>query len=108
MTTAVSVPFSGAVIRSEFADDPDFGELLEFFLDAVAEKVSAIQTATQLGHWQQLQTFSHQLKGSGAGYGFAPVTEVAARVERACKESRYDDAATQAAELIDVLSRLSR
>lgn len=74
-----------APVRSEFCDDEDFRELIEMFIDGIAEKQQVLNQASVTDQREELQVLAHQLKGSGAGYGFEELSRVAAELEEACK-----------------------
>lgn len=77
-------------VYSTFADDPDFDELLELFLESIAEKRAHLTESFDGGDFEQLRTVAHQLKGAGGGYGFDGLTEVARELENACKADVAD------------------
>lgn len=72
-------------IHSDFADDPDFAELLEMFYESLQERRGEMVNSFQNGDFEQLKTLAHQLKGAGGGYGFTGLTPLAADLELACK-----------------------
>ena len=78
-------------VRSSMADDEDFRELLEMFVEGLQEKKVSMSAAFQQGDMESLRKLSHQLKGAGGGYGFAGVSELAAHLEEACKNSLGPD-----------------
>ncbi len=73
------------LIRSEFADDPDFAELLEMFMESLQERRIELMSSFENGNLERIKTLSHQLKGAGGGYGFSGLTPLAAELEQACK-----------------------
>lgn len=97
----------GSPVYSDFAGDDDFAELLEMFVDAMAEKRALLEEAYQSQDWDQLQVTSHQLKGSGGGYGFPGLTAIAARLEQACKDDDEPTIKLEFAAILDYLSRVS-
>ena len=98
---------SSAPLRSEFSDDPDFMELIEFFVEAMAERIDTFQILLQEQNLEQLRTFAHQLKGAGGGYGFPMLTEVAAEMEHACLRESRTSVTQIAPRLLDVMKRIS-
>lgn len=74
-----------AVVRSDFAADPEYRELLEMFDEALPERRRCLVDAFRTGNVAELQALAHQLKGAGGGFGFPGLTEHAARLETACK-----------------------
>jgi HPt (histidine-containing phosphotransfer) domain-containing protein len=73
------------ILRSEFANDPEIGELVEQFVAEMPAKVEALREAFLSGDAARLKTMAHQLKGAAGGYGFPTVGEVARRVEQCLK-----------------------
>lgn len=76
---------SSAAVRSEYADDPDFRELLEEFAAAVPERRQGLVDAHRANDQTALRMRAHQLKGAGGGFGFPQLSELAAELERACE-----------------------
>ena len=74
-------------VRSSMADDEDFRELLEMFVEGMNEKRNLLSSAFETQDFEGLRKIAHQLKGSGGGYGFSGVSERAAHLEEACKHS---------------------
>lgn len=72
----------GPPLRSEFADDPDMREIVEFFVNDLSERISAIRAAFDTDDRMRLRTLTHQLKGAAGGYGFPSIGFAAATVER--------------------------
>jgi HPt (histidine-containing phosphotransfer) domain-containing protein len=72
---------SADAIVSEFADDPEMAELVDFFLHDLEKHVTAIANAMQEADHDALRTLAHQLKGAAGGYGFPALTRAAAAVE---------------------------
>ncbi|MEX2208736.1 MAG: Hpt domain-containing protein [Myxococcota bacterium] len=72
-------------IRSTYEADPDMHEIVCDFARELPARVAKLETLLSARAFAELQTLAHQLKGAGGGYGFAPITEVAARLEQALK-----------------------
>jgi len=96
-------------IRSEFADDEDMAELLEFFVGEMSDRIAALEAAASSGDQAQLATLAHQLKGAAGGYGFPAVSDVAASLEQAVKhEGRpIDEIKAEIDDLIGICRRVS-
>ena len=82
----------GAVdpLVSEFVDDDDMADLIDFFVSDMSERISSLQDAWQAARIEDVRTIAHQLKGAGAGYGFQPVTSAAATLEDAIAAGAVD------------------
>ena len=72
-------------VYSDFAADPDFEELLSAFADSIPQKQDQLRKLHRELQTAQLQVVAHQLKGTGGGYGFDGLTDVAGELVEACK-----------------------
>ena len=93
-------------VYSSFADDDDFGELLEYFLTALPERRNLLEESRRVGNIEQLRTQAHQLKGAGGGYGFPGLSEAACRLEDACHQDNPDVIQQTFDRLIQYLDRI--
>jgi HPt (histidine-containing phosphotransfer) domain-containing protein len=57
------------------------------FISRLPDRVSSLLALSDTGDLEELGRITHQLKGSGAGYGFPQITQNAARAEAAIKSS---------------------
>jgi HPt (histidine-containing phosphotransfer) domain-containing protein len=103
----VDVKHARVRVRSEFADEPGFAEVLACFVEAVAEKRTRLAALFRAGNWDGLAEAAHQLKGSGGGYGFPGLSAHAARLELTCRERNQDRIATDLAALTTYLERIA-
>lgn len=71
-------------VLSEFADDPDFAELLELFAASVADWRRELPELFAAADFTSLKVRAHQIKGSAGGYGFPELSTRAAGLEQAC------------------------
>ena len=94
-------------VYSSFSDDPDFAELVEFFVDAIPERIELLRESYQKQDIEQLRTTAHQLKGAGGGYGFEELSTHAARLEQACKQNDSDAIADFLEILIGYMGRIT-
>ncbi|GAB5496178.1 MAG: hypothetical protein Phyf2KO_12580 [Phycisphaerales bacterium] len=78
----VNGPDNSLHIRSEFADDPDMHDLVYEYVSKMATRIEKMTTAFEQGEREQLIRLTHQLKGSGGGYGFPMLTSLAAELEK--------------------------
>ncbi|MEM8783189.1 MAG: Hpt domain-containing protein [Planctomycetota bacterium] len=69
-------------LRSVYAGDAEFGELIELFVSELPEKVEAIDATLMSRDFRALRTLAHQLKGAGGGYGFPDITDASRTLER--------------------------
>jgi HPt (histidine-containing phosphotransfer) domain-containing protein len=108
-TLGMSGPHLRAVapIHSQYADDPDFAELIEFFVEAMPERMETLQLQLQERNLEQVRTIAHQLKGAGGGYGFDCLSVQAAELEQACLRGEWPVVVGASSALLDVMKRIS-
>ncbi len=94
-------------VYSSFSDDPDFAELIEFFVDAIPERTELLRESHQQQDTDQMKTIAHQLKGAGGGYGFEELSTHAAQLEQACKQNDIDAVGKSLDVLIGYMDRIS-
>ena len=102
MTTPATGP-----VRSDFADDPTFHELLEEFAAAMPVRRDGLLEAHQNEDWELLRTRAHQLKGAGGGFGFPRLSEVALELETACRSQDPAQIAGALEVLVGLLNRVT-
>ena len=74
-------------VYSELRDEEDFRPLLEDFAQAAVERRAQLADWFAAGQFEDIRVTAHQLKGSGAGYGFPELSTLAASLETACKST---------------------
>lgn len=97
---------SGLIGSNLLQDDPSFEEIVVKFVEALANRVQGMEDALRAADFEKLRTPAHQLKGCGAGYGYAVVTERAARLEQCAKKRIAHDCTTALNEMKDIGSRI--
>ena len=98
---------SDAAVRSEYANDPDFHELLEEFAAAVPERRQGLIDAHRLRDEKALRMRAHQLKGAGGGFGFPQLSELAAELEHACDSHDSAQTAMALEAIVGYLNRVT-
>ena len=94
-------------IYSDLGTDPDFGELVEMYVEEMPDRVATLQQAHAAADTELLQRTAHQLKGASGSYGFPMLTPYAAALEYAVRDDEPEEAILKALnELIDVCGRL--
>jgi CheY-like chemotaxis protein/HPt (histidine-containing phosphotransfer) domain-containing protein len=73
---------AGPPLRSEFADDPEMQDLIEQYVDGLPEQVARLMELLKDQSLDPLRREVHKIKGAGGGYGFAELTELAAKAEK--------------------------
>lgn len=96
-----------ALIRSEFATDADFREILEAFVEALPERCRLLAELHAAGSLEELGRQAHQLKGAGGGYGFPEISAAGAELQHACRAQDASRVGQCLAELVDVLGRVA-
>ncbi|HET6326581.1 MAG TPA: Hpt domain-containing protein [Planctomycetaceae bacterium] len=95
-----------APIRSQFADDADFREILEAFVEAIPERCRLLAELHRSGSVEELGRQAHQLKGAGGGYGFSEISAAGAELQQACRAQDTVQVARCLSELLDLLGRI--
>jgi HPt (histidine-containing phosphotransfer) domain-containing protein len=65
--------------------DPDLLPLIPDFLAHRRADVTAVRAALARADYDAIRVVGHNLRGCGAGYGFAAITDVGTDLERAAK-----------------------
>ena len=66
---------------SDFADDPEWQELLQGFVETIPIRIASIRRATEAGDAAQVKTLVHQLRGACGSYGYPLMTPIATALE---------------------------
>ena len=74
-------------IYSDFGDDPEMAELIEYFVKTMPAKIATFEECVAAKDWAAVERLAHQLKGSAGGYGFHSITQQALRVEQAARSN---------------------
>ena len=98
---------SSPPVRSQFADDPDFRELLEEFAAALPERRQSLIGAHHSEAYDDLRARAHQLKGAGGGFGFPRLSELAAELEQSCLSKDPIRIAAALEQLVEHMNRIT-
>lgn len=71
--------------------DADMAELIPRFLENRRKDVAAIPAALERGDYDAVRTIGHDMKGTGAGYGFDEITALGAALEQAAKDGHRQE-----------------
>jgi CheY-like chemotaxis protein len=81
-------------------------ELAPWYLDKRRSDLVALAAALQSGDYDAIRILGHNMKGSGAGYGFAAITKIGAALEAAAKKKFDGPIGVQISALGDYLERV--
>jgi signal transduction histidine kinase/HPt (histidine-containing phosphotransfer) domain-containing protein len=81
-------------------------ELVPWYLDKRRSDLVALATALQAGDYDAIRVMGHNMKGSGAGYGFDAITKIGAALEAAAKKQLDVPIGTEISALGDYLDRV--
>lgn len=100
---------------SQYASDPEMADLVELFVGELPERIRALESAWQDQRVEAVTRIAHQLKGSGAGYGFPLIGDAAANLESKLRHQALSDAEAALAKasedfraLVDLCARACR
>jgi signal transduction histidine kinase/CheY-like chemotaxis protein len=91
---------------SDFAEDEEFQELLQEFVNMLPEIMGEMMLAAESEDWETLQAVSHRLKGSGGSYGFPEITELAKKINDDVKTDSFDHIDHSMHELNDLIQSI--
>lgn len=95
-------------LYSSLASDPELSEIVDLFIDEMPSRVQNLAHALAEENWTQLGCYAHQMKGACGSYGFAPLSESAARLERACRPLPCEEQIRAAVEDLTALCQCVR
>lgn len=94
------------IVSDLVREDASFAEIVIQFVDGLSDRVSAMEEAIGASDFESLRVSAHQLKGSGAGYGYPILTEKAALLEDAAKGSNSEACQPLVSEIRSLSSRV--
>jgi signal transduction histidine kinase/DNA-binding response OmpR family regulator len=86
--------------------DSSLSDIVPIFLSNIRENPEKILQALDAGNLDLPRTLGHNLKGTGAAYGFPPLTEIGAAIESAAKAGDMATIRRKAAELAAFLEQV--
>ncbi|HIJ78747.1 MAG: Hpt domain-containing protein [Desulfobulbaceae bacterium] len=87
--------------------DQDLLDLIPGFLKNKKNDINKIKTALPLGDYETVRVTGHNMKGSGAGYGFLEISEIGAGIETAAGKQDHEQIIYLLNQLTDYLDRVS-
>ncbi len=86
--------------------DSSLAELVPGFLQNRHSDIAAIEEALEQANFEKVRILGHNMKGSGAGYGFDRITEIGAFLEQSAGRQAAGEIREQAADLVRYLDDL--
>jgi HPt (histidine-containing phosphotransfer) domain-containing protein len=80
-------------------NNPEDAELIDFFVEALPERVQSLQDAAGADDIQSIKRLAHQLKGSAPSYGFPKIGTAAQELEKSVNDSSISSIETIRSEL---------
>src|SRR5438132_488551 len=81
-------------------------ELVPEYLNGRKEEAMTLAELLAAFELESIRRIAHDLKGNGASFGFPPLTELGAAMERAVKRSDFEDLGQQIRNLAEYLDRV--
>lgn len=108
MMQAESHDRAGDWIYSSFRVDPDFADLLPFYVDELPGKRVVLRGLADANDFDGLRREAHNLRGSAGGYGFQGLSDLAGQLEDSCKITPRDETTIlrNLDEILDYLERV--
>ena len=86
--------------------DSDMEELIPGYLENRWADIRAVNAGLEQGNFETIRILGHDMKGTGAGYGFNPITDIGARLEQAAKDQNQEEIRTLVGGLTSYLERV--
>ena len=86
--------------------EPELEDIVPIFLERRRQEVDRLRAALGKADYEAIALAGHSMKGTGGGYGFAGISELGARLERAGKEGDGGAVEGLIDELADYLERV--
>jgi len=103
----VDIGGSNNRIKSSHAGNPRIMEIIPEFLAGLPGRVGKMTVLLERNDLPGVQAVAHELLGTCGGYGFAPVSEPARKVEQSVKAGRpLESITSEVKSLIDVIRRI--
>ena len=102
----VTMPFAPATqrLRSVYSDDEAMKDVLQEFVADLPGHVRRMTDLLEAQRLDDLRKLTHQLKGAGGGYGFAAISDYAARAEQSIKtQAALDRVRAGVNELVELI-----
>ena len=107
MPADTSFSESHASVRSTFADDEEFRDVLEPFVASAQQQRKELESFWGDNALDEVRKIAHKLKGCGGGYGFPGLTSLAAATEMACKTGDRMEIEISLRALLDFLDKMA-
>ena len=102
----VQPPPAAAIERIQVKVPADVEEAIPLFLEMTRGDLQNLADALIKADYSKIRFIGHDLKGSGAGYGFEAISAIGKLIEDAAKRSDEEQVSGQIAALMDYLDRL--
>ena len=100
-------PTSQGLIGSELVqENASYADIVVQFVDGLSRRLTTMEDALRQADFDALRAAAHQLKGSGGGYGYPVLTELAAKLEKQANAGSLETCATQINELKELCKRV--
>ncbi|WP_447980740.1 Hpt domain-containing protein [Candidatus Nitrospira bockiana] len=70
--------------------DPDLKDLIPGFLENRRNDVRRLQAAVAEHDFETIRTLGHRMRGDGAGYGFAAISDIGSSMEEAAMSKNLE------------------
>ncbi len=81
-------------------------ELMQLFIESTADKRELLQSALSRNDWHEVRSVAHNIKGTAATFGEPELSQMGKQLQFAIDQSREDDVAPLAEQLVDELDRV--
>lgn len=94
------------IISELIIEDESFEDIVIQFVEGLSDRVKTMEDALRSSDFEALRVAAHQLKGSGGGYGYPILTEMATVLEEQAKNQSMDECQQEFEKLKEVCTRV--
>ncbi|MEN6463235.1 MAG: response regulator [Syntrophomonas sp.] len=76
--------------KSTYSSNQLIANLIPEFMELLAEMLEGLTSAIEAKDLEKIKSISHDIKGTAGMYGFMKISEIAAGIEQAARENRFN------------------
>ena len=86
--------------------DAELAELIPEFLKNRDTDIQTMSEALKQGDYVLVERIGHGMKGAGAGFGFDPITDIGANIEKAARVKDLEEVQKAICQLTDYIQNI--
>lgn len=102
--TSAESPEDAPIISTLYENEPELVDLVHLYVEKLPSIIDELAQAIRGENWAKVKSKAHDMKGTGGGYGYPQITELAKQIETNVLKQEY----ARLPELLDALYLLLR